>query len=164
MPNYSKSKRFFKIEFGFDKKDPQACLEIYELHEEFKEIESRLPNNSLTAFTDGSWKGNFFAQLENYQEGNSGFYISKFRGVIRCCLECVFGGEWGWFWMNLRSRCPRCKHFQSSENHSIKKTVIFSFWIETDAPPHTNCTSNPAINVRTLRTEIIGNEESNGIY
>ncbi len=43
------------VKHGFNKKDPQACLEAYF---EFKEIESELPRNSLTAFTDGSLKNN----------------------------------------------------------------------------------------------------------
>jgi len=41
------------VKHGFNKKDPQACLEAYF---EFKEIESELPRNSLAAFTDGSLK------------------------------------------------------------------------------------------------------------
>ena len=52
---YSEQKSFFtpgeSVKQGVKKDDPQSCLEAYL---EFKEIESRIPENSLMAFTDGS--------------------------------------------------------------------------------------------------------------
>jgi len=57
---YSEQKSFFalgdSVKQGVNKDDPQSCLEAYL---EFKEIEHRIPENSLIVFTYGSVRDEF---------------------------------------------------------------------------------------------------------